>query len=61
MKFSDHVGVEILPPSSAPCTPVSTGQPLRVLDVVPGAIPRAQSDFYYAGGFSGGSVVEVPD
>ena len=29
MKFCDHVGMEILSPSLAPCTPVSTGWPVR--------------------------------
>nr|XP_042103955.1 histo-blood group ABO system transferase isoform X10 [Ovis aries] len=64
MKFSDHVGVEILAPLFGTLHPVfyaadrqSFTYERRPLSRA--YIPRDEGDFYYAGGFFGGSVPEV--
>ncbi|XP_059747198.1 histo-blood group ABO system transferase isoform X2 [Bos taurus] len=64
MKFSDHVGVEILAPLFGTLHPgfyaadrQSFTYERRPLSRA--YIPRDEGDFYYAGGFFGGSVPEV--
>lgn len=64
MKFSDHVGVEILAPLFGTLHPgfyagdrQSFTYERRPLSQA--YIPRDEGDFYYAGGFFGGSVPEV--
>ncbi|XP_026370058.3 histo-blood group ABO system transferase 1-like [Ursus arctos] len=64
MKFSDHVGVEILSPLFGTLHPgfYRAARNDFTYERRPRSqayIPRDEGDFYYAGGFFGGSVVEV--
>uniref|UniRef100_A0A452RHQ5 ABO, alpha 1-3-N-acetylgalactosaminyltransferase and alpha 1-3-galactosyltransferase n=1 Tax=Ursus americanus TaxID=9643 RepID=A0A452RHQ5_URSAM len=64
MKFSDHVGVEILSPFFGTLHPgfYRAARNDFTYERRPRSqayIPRDEGDFYYAGGFFGGSVVEV--
>nr|XP_045739405.1 histo-blood group ABO system transferase 1-like [Mirounga angustirostris] len=64
MKFSDHVGVEILSPLFGTLHPgfYRAAREAFTYERRPQSqayIPRDEGDFYYAGGFFGGSVVEV--
>ncbi|CAD7667824.1 unnamed protein product [Nyctereutes procyonoides] len=64
MKFCDHVGVEILSPLFGTLHPSFYGAAREAFtyECRPQSqayIPRDEGHFYYAGGFFGGSVVEV--
>ncbi|XP_072604266.1 histo-blood group ABO system transferase 2 isoform X1 [Vulpes vulpes] len=64
MKFCDHVGVEILSPLFGTLHPGFYGAAREAFTYErrpqsQAYIPRDEGDFYYAGGFFGGSVVEV--
>ncbi|XP_006900689.1 PREDICTED: histo-blood group ABO system transferase 2-like [Elephantulus edwardii] len=64
MKFSDHVGVEILSSLFGTLHPgfYSAQRQAFTYERRPQSqayIPRDEGDFYYAGGFFGGSVLEV--
>ncbi|XP_038530984.1 histo-blood group ABO system transferase isoform X2 [Canis lupus familiaris] len=64
MKFCDHVGVEILSPRFGTLHPGFYGAAREAFTYErrpqsQAYIPRDEGDFYYAGGFFGGSVVEV--
>ncbi|XP_065784192.1 histo-blood group ABO system transferase isoform X3 [Muntiacus reevesi] len=64
MKFSDHVGVEILAPLFGTLHPgfYAADRQSFTYERRPSSrayIPRDEGDFYYAGGFFGGSVPEV--
>nr|ADT61770.1 UDP-GalNAc transferase A [Sus scrofa] len=64
MKFSDHVGVEILAPLFGTLHPGFYAAPRQSFTyerrpLSQAYIPRDEGDFYYAGGFFGGSVPEV--
>nr|XP_035964053.1 histo-blood group ABO system transferase isoform X2 [Halichoerus grypus] len=64
MKFSDHVGVEILSPLFGTLHPgfYRAARRAFIYERRPQSqayVPRDEGDFYYAGGFFGGSVVEV--
>ncbi|XP_039317175.2 histo-blood group ABO system transferase isoform X1 [Saimiri boliviensis] len=64
MKFSDHVGVEILSPLFGTLHPSFYGSSRAAFTYErrpqsQAYIPRDEGDFYYLGGFFGGSVQEV--
>nr|XP_039317439.1 histo-blood group ABO system transferase-like [Saimiri boliviensis boliviensis] len=64
MKFSDHVGVEILSPLFGTLHPGFYGSSRAAFTYErrpqsQAYIPRDEGDFYYLGGFFGGSVQEV--
>ncbi|KAK2120530.1 hypothetical protein P7K49_001916 [Saguinus oedipus] len=64
MKFSDHVGVEILSPLFGTLHPAFYGSSREAFTYErrpqsQAYIPRDEGDFYYLGGFFGGSVQEV--
>ncbi|XP_041580940.1 histo-blood group ABO system transferase isoform X3 [Vulpes lagopus] len=64
MKFCDHMGVEILSPLFGTLHPGFYGAAREAFTYErrlqsQAYIPRDEGDFYYAGGFFGGSVVKV--
>ncbi|XP_053060370.1 histo-blood group ABO system transferase [Acinonyx jubatus] len=64
MRFRDHVGVEILSPLFGTLHPGFYGAAREAFTYErrpqsQAHVPRDEGDFYYAGGFCGGSVAEV--